>query len=115
MPETDFDNQFDNQDALSRQADEDITHSAEKKPPRSLWMLFFVFFVFVALVFLTQRRDTINWVQDYEDGLELARRQNKPVLLAFYKLHTVYTSQTLRDTYLEFCLSSQPQRWELYS
>ena len=55
-----------------------------KKHHRALWMLFLVFFAFVAITFLTKHRDTINWIEDYEAGIKLAKQQNKPVLLAFY-------------------------------
>ena len=71
----------------------------QKKPHRSLWVLFLVFFVFVTVVFLTQHKESINWIEDYDAGIELAKKQNKPVLLAFYKLHTRFSSDTFQNTY----------------
>ena len=64
-------------------------------------MIFLVFFAFVTVVFLTQRKDTIDWVEDYETGLKLAREQNKPVLLAFYKKFTRFTTDTFENTYTD--------------
>jgi hypothetical protein len=50
------------------------------------------------MVFLAQREDKIDWIEDYEAGLELARQQNKPVLIAFYKKFTQYCSNMEQDT-----------------
>jgi len=91
--------EFNNQDASAKQAPENIQPPAEKKRSRALWILFLVFFVFVAIIFVTQHRDTIDWVEDYEAGIKLAKQQNKPVLLAFYKLHTRFCSDMSQNTY----------------
>jgi len=77
--------EFNNHDAHAQQVPENISPSSEKKQPRALWLLFLVFVVFIAIVFVTQHRDTIDWVEDYEAGVNLAKQQNKPVLLAFHK------------------------------
>ena len=92
------DRDLNNQDALAQQMSENDP-SAGKKRSRALWILFFVFFVFVASVFLTQHRDTIDWIEDYEAGIKLAKQQNKPILLAFYKLHTRFCSDMSQNTY----------------
>jgi hypothetical protein len=74
-----------NSDYVSaRQVSENIPPPAEKKRSRALWILLLVFLVFVATVFLTQHEDTIDWVEDYEAGIKLAKQQEKPILLAFY-------------------------------
>ena len=70
-----------------------------KKQSRALWILLLVFLLFVVAVFLTQRRDTIDWVEDYQAGIELAKQQNKPVLLAFYKQFTPMSTATFQNTY----------------
>lgn len=90
---------FNNQDTLAKQVPENTPLPAEKKQYRALWILLLVFFVFVAIVFVTQRRDTIDWVEDYEAGIKLAKQQNKPVLLTFYKLHTRFCSDMSQNTY----------------
>ena len=77
---------------------EDVS-SASRRHWRPLLVVFFVFFGFVTVVFLIQRKETIDWVKDYEEGLKQARQQNKPVLLAFYKLHTRFCTLMTQNTY----------------
>jgi len=88
-----------NQDAPIQQEPKKITPPTEKKHHRALWILFLVFFIFVATVFLTQRRDTIDWIEDYEAGIKLAKQQNKSVLLAFYKQDNSYYFKVMQTTY----------------
>ena len=88
-----------NQDAPIQQEPKKITPPTGKKHHRALWILFLVFFVFVAIIFLTQHRDTIDWVEDYEAGIKLAKQQNKPVLLAFYKQDNSYYFKVMQTTY----------------
>lgn len=73
--------------------------SAGRKHWRPLLLVFLVFFGFVTFVFLTQEKKTIDWVEDYEEGLKQARQQNKPVLLAFYKPHARFYIMMMHDTY----------------
>ena len=91
--------EFNNQNTSAQQVPQNVPSSTGKKHSRALWILFLVFFVFVAIVFLTQHGDTIDWVEDYEAGIKLAKQQNKPVLLAFYKLHTRFCSDMSQNTY----------------
>ena len=91
--------EFNNQDASARQVPQNAPPSGQKKQSRALWILLLVFFAFVATVFLTQHRDTIDWVEDYEAGIKLAKQQNKPVLLAFYKQFTPMSTDTFQNTY----------------
>jgi len=53
-----------------------------KKP---LFVLALMFFGFVFVVFLIQNKTPIAWIVNYEKGVELARKQKKPLLLVFYK------------------------------
>lgn len=69
------------------------------KPSRALRIVVMAFFVFVTIVFLTQKKESISWIEDYQAGIDLAKRQNKPVLLAFYKLHTRFSSDMRNNTY----------------
>jgi hypothetical protein len=87
--------------AAERQIPQDAHGATKSKSARGLLLVFLVFFAFVTVVFLTQRKDTIDWVEDYETGLKLAREQNKPVLLAFYKKFTRFTTDTFEDTYTD--------------
>lgn len=91
--------QVDNHDVSTNQMPKNIPLSTGKKQYRALWVVLLVFFIFVTTVFLTQRRDTIDWIEDYETGIELARRQNKPILLCFFKQHTRFSSQMWQDVY----------------
>lgn len=90
---------FNNLETSAQQAKESAPPSAGKKRSRTLWIVLLVFFVFVTTVFLTQRRDTIDWVEDYETGIELAKRQNKPALLCFFKQYTRFSSDMWQDVY----------------
>ncbi len=70
-----------------------------KRKHRGLWTLLLVFLVFVITVFLTAPRDTINWIEDYNTGIELAKKQNKPALLCFFKHGTRYSSEIWETVY----------------
>lgn len=71
-------------------------HTGRKSRP--LLIMFLAFFILVALVFIFQRTDTIDW-EDYDTGIKLAEKQNKPVLLAFYKEFAPMSTDTRRNTY----------------
>lgn len=92
-------NEFNNDSAATRKGLEKVPSSVKRKQSRALWIIFLVFFVLVAIVFLTQRKTPIDWIEDYEAGFKLARQQNKPVLLAFYKINTRYSLEISRNTY----------------
>jgi len=90
---------FNNPETPTQQTKGNALPPTGKKQSRALWIVILVFFVLVTTVFLTQRRDTINWVEDYEAGIELARQQNKPVLLCFFKQGTRFSSDMWQDVY----------------
>ena len=83
----------------TRQEPQDSGSVPKKKQTRALLTVFLVFFSFVTVVLITQRKDTIDWTEDYEAGLELAKQQNKPVLLVFCKKFTRYSSEMWQDFY----------------
>jgi hypothetical protein len=91
--------QADNHNVSASQTPKSIPLSVGKKHSRALWIVLLVFFAFVTTVFLTQRRETINWIEDYETGIELAKRQNKPALLCFFKQHTRFSSEMWHNVY----------------
>jgi len=78
---------------------ENAVPTPKKKQSRALWIILLVFLAFITTVFLTQRTDMIDWVGDYEAGINMARQQNKPVFLAFYKLNTRYSTDSWQNTY----------------
>lgn len=73
--------------------------AGKKTDVKFLLAIFLVFVGAVTVVFLTQKRGSIQWVTDYEAGLKLAREQNKPLLLAFYKENTHFCSLMHENTY----------------
>lgn len=93
------DKESNNNPGSGKQMPEHVPPDAEKKRSRGLWILLLVFLVFVVAVFLTEHKGTINWVEDYEAGMKLAKQQKKPVLLTFYKLHTRFCSDMSQNTY----------------
>lgn len=91
--------EFNNQDASAQQVPQNVHLFTGKKHSRKLWVILLVFFAFVVTVFLTERRDMIDWVEDYEAGIKLAKQQNKPILLVFYKLNTRFSTDMWQNTY----------------
>lgn len=89
----------DNQDMSSHRMPQGVSVAGGEKKTRALWVVLLVFLAFVVIVFITEREDMISWVEDYEAGMELAKQQNKPVLLAFYKLNTRFSTDTWENTY----------------
>lgn len=86
--------------APSSASPKDINASTKKKSSRSLLVVFLAFAAFLTIVFLTQHKTPIDWVEDYQAGLELARKENKPVLLVFYKQFTPMSTDSFNDTYI---------------
>jgi hypothetical protein len=92
-------NKTNNDVTPNKQVQDEVPAPGQKKRPRPLWILFLIFIVFVLMVFIFQKRDSIDWVEDYQAGLEMARQQSKPVLLAFYKVNTPMSTQIWQNTY----------------
>ncbi|MCK5175417.1 MAG: DUF255 domain-containing protein, partial [Planctomycetes bacterium] len=59
--------------------------SRKKAKSRLVWILPLFFLAMVIRVSLSPRLRPLKWVTDYAAGIEMAKQQNKPVLLAFYK------------------------------
>ena len=92
-------NKTNNDITPDKQVQGEMPAPAKGKQSRSLWVLFLIFFVFVLMVFVFQKRNSIDWVEDYQAGLEMARQQNKPVLLAFYKVNAPMSTLAWQNTY----------------
>jgi hypothetical protein len=73
--------------------------NSDRKQSKLLLILFLVFVVFVVMVFVSQDKEPINWNEDYQAGVELAKQENKPILLAFHKRGSEYSINTFNDTY----------------
>lgn len=91
--------QADNHDVPAGQTSKKARPSANKKQSRALWVVILIFIIFVIIVFLTENRKPIAWVEDYHTGIELAKRQNKPALLCFFKQYTHFSSDMWQDVY----------------
>lgn len=89
----------DNDRASNPQPPQSISPVSGQKHYRSLAVIFLAFVAFVAIVFLTQKKDPIDWTEDYQAGIELAKQQKKPALLAFYKKHTRFSSDMWQKVY----------------
>jgi len=77
-----------------------VTPGTARSSSKPLLLLFIVFFGLVAFVFFLQsRQGAIDWISDYKTGIELAKKQNKPVLLAFYKQGAPMCTSMFNDTY----------------
>lgn len=66
---------------------------------KSLLLILAVFVTFVTIVIVNQDKDSIDWIKDYQTGLELAKKQNKPMLIAFHKQFTPYCTLMNQETY----------------
>ncbi|MHC4394343.1 MAG: DUF255 domain-containing protein [Planctomycetota bacterium] len=96
-----------NHNVSAEQRPEHTPPLTKKNAYRTLGILFLVFFGFAAIVFLTQNSDTIDWIEDYQTGTKLAKQQNKPIFLAFYKsyiptntLERIYADRRIKN-YIE--------------
>lgn len=72
-----------------------------QKNSRTLWIIILVFTIFVVAVFLTENKgdQTSWWETDYNAGIELAKQQNKPALICFYKQGTRFSSDMWQEVY----------------
>jgi hypothetical protein len=93
--------QADNHDVSTERTPKETSSPAGKKQSRTLWIIILVFIIFVVTVFLTENKEdpTDWWEKDYHTGIELAKRQNKPALLCFFKQGTRFSSDMWQDVY----------------
>lgn len=82
------------------------TNTIRQNPPvkskprnRTLLIIVLVFAAFWVVVLLTQQKEPISWVENYEAGVELAEKQNKPLLLVFYKPNAPMYTAAANNTY----------------
>jgi hypothetical protein len=97
VEQTKTDNHFN----LAGKTLKEIPLSVGKKKSRALWIVILVFIIFVVVVFLTENKEdpTSWWIKDYQVGIELAKRQNKPALLCFFKQGTRFSSDMWQYVY----------------
>ena len=92
-----MDTQPDNTD--NQEQVQNSVNSPKTSSRRSLLLILVVFVAFVTIVILKQDKDSIKWIEDYQAGVELARQQNKPMLIAFHKQFTQYCTLITQNTY----------------
>jgi hypothetical protein len=92
--------QADNYDVPTGRTPRETSSPAGKKQSRALWAVILAFAIFVVIVLLTQKkfREQIDW-KDYQTGIELAKQQNKPALLCFFKQGTRFSSDMWQNVY----------------
>jgi thioredoxin-related protein len=66
---------------------------------KPLLVILVVFAAFVTIVIVNQNKDSIDWIKDYQTGLELAKKQNKPMLIAFHQKFAPFSTQINQKTY----------------
>jgi hypothetical protein len=71
----------------------------QSNPTKAVIFIFLLFIIVVTVVFLTQKKVSINWIEDYDEGIKLSQQQGRPALLCFYKEHTRYSSQMWQGMY----------------
>lgn len=90
---------------MAEDTNRNMDSSQQSQPPeaksknRTLLIIVFVFAAFWIVVSLTQKKEPINWVEDYEAGVELAEKENKPLLLVFYKPNAPMYTEAVNNTY----------------
>lgn len=86
----------------SPKKDSDQAPEGQKMPPKSNHPLLIIVAIFIALVimvFVFHKNTSINWITDYDKAVQMARQQNKPMLLAFYRPNEPMVTDTFNNTY----------------
>ena len=96
--------QADNHDVSTGRTPKETSSPAGKKQSRTLWIIILVFILslfFVTSLFTEYHKGdpTDWWEKDYNAGIELAKQQNKPALLCFFKQGTRFSSDMWQDVY----------------
>jgi len=79
--------------------DRPVINQPQRRSNRPLFVIIGIFVVLVIIVFMIQKKTSINWVTDYDAAVRLARQQNKPLLLAFYRPNEPMVTDTFNNTY----------------
>ncbi|MHC4759267.1 MAG: DUF255 domain-containing protein [Planctomycetota bacterium] len=76
-----------------------IKKSNKNKQYKFLGFLLVIFVVFFVYSHSRRKAEKVNWIEDYETGIKMAKELDKPALLAFYKVNTTLTNDMWRNTY----------------
>jgi hypothetical protein len=69
------------------------------KSNRPLLIIIGIFIVLVVMVFALHKQISINWITDYHQAVQMAKQQNKPMLLVFYKPNEPMVTYAFDNTY----------------
>ena len=70
-----------------------------KKKNNFKWILLLVFAALIAKVLLAPKDQEVAWL-DYESGVKLAAKEDKPILIAFYKANNRFCTDMWNNTYV---------------
>lgn len=76
----------------------DNSNGVVKKKSNFKWILLIVFIALIVKIILTPKGRELQWL-DYESGIKVAKQEDKPILIAFYKVGTQFCSEMWSDTY----------------
>lgn len=76
----------------------DNSNAVVTKKNNFKWILLVVFIAMIVRIILTPQDLELQWL-DYESGIKVAKQENKPILIAFYKVGTKFCSEMWGDTY----------------
>lgn len=71
----------------------------KKKASKQPWIIILAVVAFVIVSSIFKQEVTIDWVRDYQEGIEKAKKENKPILLAFYKKQMRFCTLMDQNTY----------------
>jgi len=75
--------------------------SKKQKPSRGGWIFVLLALAVITFIISTEKKQTVKWINDYQAGMEQAKKQNKPVLLAFESDISPLCADMRRDTYVD--------------
>ena len=70
-----------------------------KKQSRGGWLFIIVALVIIVLIITRAHGNKIDWIYDYQKGLNMAKQQNKPLIVAFHSNIAQFSIQIKQNTY----------------
>ena len=91
----------------NNQQNQSHTNTPDKKPPsrksnRGGWLFILAALVVIIIITLKESRKSIDWIDDYQTGIQQAQEQNQPALLLFVSTDPSFAQdcdRMLRETY----------------
>jgi thioredoxin-related protein len=89
------DNHIPAENAASRPA----SGAANPKKSKAVWFFIIPVVAFMLVLFFVKKERPIAWVPDLKTAEELAKKQNKPVMLSFYTVESDHCIDMKQNTY----------------